>query len=201
MKKQEKTVYREGTSGRWLKRGLLALSLFLLPLPFLAGGEEKRVFSWEETQTEQKKKTKEGDFVLLDEVGVRIFIPSSFEEEEVPEEDEDAGFIAYFAADGGNQRVEVNCLNRHCDDLEEYADFLHKEEDLWVERVTVNGRDALLYEIEEDYCLYCDFYEEEGRILSFSFWPSTKKKVYQQALFMISSIETVEEEPQENGSL
>ena len=120
--------------------------------------------NWEEyaaeiEASEEAKATLAGDFVTIEEIALKLYIPATFEQAELTDEDREAGYIAYFTM-GEDMGVGIQYVDAGGMSLEEYAQQLTEEYGFECTDAVVNGLPALAYSFTED--------DRETSVLAFS---------------------------------
>ena len=82
---------------------LILAVLMVLGCVAVASAEQAQTLqlNWEEyaaeiEASEEAKAALSGDFVTMEEIALKIYIPAAFEQAELTDEDREAGYIAYF---------------------------------------------------------------------------------------------------------
>lgn len=155
--------------------------------------EEKTVMNWEDVQDFIKKSKLKGDFVTLDEVGAKIWLPDTFQPVELTEEDLDTGYIACYATEDSAAALAVVYVDVEGMKLDEYLEAL---KDLGIEDakiVTVNGNEAVSYTLEDNDSASLTFATEQGCILEFTFAPRSDEVFGPVGTAILTSVQAVEE--------
>ena len=147
-----------------------------------------------EAASEETKAAWAGDFVTMDEIAMKIYVPDSFQQLELTDEDREEGYIAYFTL-GEEAAVAIQYVDMDGMELEEYAQLLTGEQGVeeCVEAV-VNGLPALAYSFTEEdsdtSVLACS--TEKGYILEAVFSPTNDEGFAAVATVMMGSIQAAE---------
>ena len=82
---------------------LILAALMVLGCAAVASAEQPQTlelnwenFAGEIEASEEAKAALSGDFVTMEEIALKIYIPAAFEQAELTDEDREAGYIAYF---------------------------------------------------------------------------------------------------------
>ena len=144
---------------------LILAVLMVLGCVAVASAEQAQTLqlNWEEyaaeiEASEEAKATLAGDFVTMEEIALKLYIPAAFEQAELTDEDREAGYIAYFTM-GEDMGVGIQYVDADGMSLEEYAQRL-TEDGIECTNAVVNGLPALAYSFTED--------DRETAVLAFS---------------------------------
>ena len=144
---------------------LILAVLMVLGCVAVASAEQAQTLqlNWEEyaaeiEASEEAKAALSGDFVTMEEIALKIYIPAAFEQAELTDEDREAGYIAYFAM-GEDMGIGIQYVDADGMSLEEYAQRL-TEDGIECTNAVVNGLPALAYSFTED--------DRETAVLAFS---------------------------------
>ena len=178
---------------------LILAALMVLGCAAVASAEQAQTLqlNWEEyaaeiEASEEAKAALSGDFVTMEEIALKIYIPAAFEQAELTDEDREAGYIAYFTmgedAGIGIQYVDMGGLS-----LEEYAQLL-TEDSIECTNAVVNGLPALAYSFTEDdrETAVLAFSTEKGYILEISFVPANDEGFAAVATVVMASVQAAE---------
>ena len=155
--------------------------------------EEKTVMNWEDAEKTMKKAGIKGDFVTLDEVEVKMWLPDTFQPVELTPEDLDSGYIAYYATEDSAAAIAVVYVDVGGMKLDEYLKAL---KDLGIEDaeiVTVNGNEAVSYTLEDNDSASLSFATDQGYILEFTFAPRSDEAFGPIGAAILTSVQAVEE--------
>ena len=149
-------------------------------------------FAKEIEASEEMKAAWSGDFVTMDEIAMKLYIPASFEKEELTDEDREAGYIAYFTM-GEDAGIGIQYVDMGGMSLEEYAQRL-TEDGIECTNAVVNGLPALAYSFTEDdrETAVLAFSTEKGYILEISFVPANDKGFAAVATVVMASVQAAE---------
>ena len=149
-------------------------------------------FAKEIEASEEMKAAWSGDFVTMDEIAMKLYIPASFEQTELTDEDREAGYIAYFTM-GEDAGIGIQYVDMGGMSLEEYAQRL-TEDGIECTNAVVNGLPALAYSFTEDdrETAVLAFSTEKGYILEISFVPANDKGFAAGATVVMASGQAAE---------
>ena len=178
---------------------LILAVLMVLGCVAVASAEQAQTLqlNWEEyaaeiEASEEAKATLAGDFVTMEEIALKLYIPAAFEQVELTDEDREAGYIAYFAM-GEDMGIGIQYVDADGMSLEEYAQRL-TEDGIECTNAVVNGLPALAYSFTEDdrETAVLAFSTEKGYILEISFVPANDKGFAPVATVVMASVQAAE---------
>ena len=178
---------------------LILAVLMVLGCVAVASAEQAQTLqlTWEDyaaeiEASEEAKATLAGDFVTMEEIALKLYIPAAFEQVELTDEDREAGYIAYFAM-GEDMGIGIQYVDADGMSLEEYAQRL-TEDGIECTNAVVNGLPALAYSFTEDdrETAVLAFSTEKGYILEISFVPANDKGFAAVATVVMASVQAAE---------
>ena len=178
---------------------LILAALMVLGCAAVASAEQVETLelNWEDFATEieaseEMKAAWSGDFVTMDEIAMKLYIPASFEQVELTDEDREAGYIAYFAM-GEDMGIGIQYVDADGMSLEEYAQLL-TEDSIECTNAVVNGLPALAYSFTEDdrETAVLAFSTEKGYILEIAFAPTNDEGFGAVATVLMASVQAAE---------
>ena len=178
---------------------LILAALMVLGCAAVASAEQVQtlelnweVFEAEIESSEEMKAAWSGDFVTMDEIAMKLYIPASFEQVELTDEDREAGYIAYFAM-GEDAGIGIQYVDADGMSLEEYAQLL-TEDSIECTNAVVNGLPALAYSFTEDdrETAVLAFSTEKGYILEIAFAPTNDEGFGAVATVLMASVQAAE---------
>ena len=184
---------------------LILAVLMVLGCAAVASAEEVQTLelNWEDIAkeieaSEEMKAAWSGDFVTMDEIAMKLYIPASFEQTELTDEDREAGYIAYFTM-GEDKGVGIQYVDMGGMSLEEYAQALTEEYGYECTNAVVNGLPALAYSFTEDdrETAVLAFSTEMGYILEIAFAPTNDEGFAAVAAVLMASVQAAEEATEE----
>ena len=179
---------------------LILAALMVLGCVAVASAEQAQTLqlNWEEyaaeiEASEEAKAALSGDFVTMEEIALKIYIPAAFEQAELTDEDREAGYIAYFtmAEDKG---IGIQYVDMSGMSLEEYAQVLTEEYGYECTNAVVNGLPALAYSFTEDdrETAVLAFSTEMGYILEIACAPTNDEGFAAVATVLMASVQAAE---------
>ena len=178
---------------------LILAALMVLGCAAVASAEQEQTMelNWEDfakeiEASEEMKAAWSGDFVTMDEIAMKLYIPASFEQVELTDEDREAGYIAYFAM-GEDAGIGIQYVDADGMSLEEYAQRL-TEDSIECTNAVVNGLPALAYSFTEDdrETAVLAFSTEKGYILEIAFAPTNDEGFGAVATVLMASVQAAE---------
>lgn len=179
---------------------LILATLMVLGCAAVASAEEVQTLelNWEDFEaeiesSEEMKAAWSGDFVTMDEIAMKLYIPASFEQVELTDEDREAGYIAYFAM-GEDAGIGIQYVDAGGMSLEEYAKALTEEYGYECTNAVVNGLPALAYSFTENdrETAVLAFATEKGYILEIAFAPTNDEGFAAVATVLMASVQAAE---------
>ena len=178
---------------------LILAALMVLGCVAVASAEQAQTLqlNWEEyaaenEASEEAKATLAGDFVTMEEIALKLYIPAAFEQVELTDEDREAGYIAYFTM-GEDVGIGIQYVDAGGMSLEEYAKAL-TEDSIECTNAVVNGLPALAYSFTEDdrETSVLAFSTEMGYILEIAFAPTNDEGFAAVAPVVMASVQAAE---------
>ena len=150
-------------------------------------------FAKEIEASEEMKAAWSGDFVTMEEIALKLYIPASFEQAELTDEDREAGYIAYFTM-GEDAGIGIQYVDMGGVSLEEYAQLLTEEYGYECMDAVVNGLPALAYSFTENdrETSVLAFSTEKGYILEIAFAPTNDEGFAAVAAVLMASVQAAE---------
>ena len=148
--------------------------------------------SWEDVAALADKY--EGDFVSVADLGLYMYLPSSFANVDPTEEQAAAGVIAILASEELGGAVSITYQNMGDYDLNSFIEELKNVGATGFEMDAVNGLPALSYDLDVDGVKTSSLVFEEGEnnTITFSFAPMDSETFREVAVFMGASIQAAE---------
>ncbi len=152
---------------------LIALVMMLCLLCTAAVAEEN-VANWEDYAALLEEMGLTGDFVVLEQLGLKIWLPSGLNAVEVPEEHAAAGRLALFMDDAQSAYLAVDALNVPGMTLDQYFENSKAAEGVSdVEMITVNGLNAVTYKSEASDFWSASLVDTNSNIINFVMGPAS----------------------------
>lgn len=146
--------------------------------------------SWEEVEPTVIENGWEGEFVTLDDIGLKVWLPTALEEIELTDEDLEDGFIAYFMSEDETLSIGVT-VHEAGATFDDYIAYLQEIEVLALQIVNVNGADFISYTFTNDNDVDCNvvsLINDDGDILEFAFTAGDPEFEVMSA-FIVASIQ------------
>ncbi len=107
--------------------------------------------NWEDYEEEVKKHENwEGEFVLIEDLGMKLYLPKAFEYTPASEEDFEMGELGYFETNDATISVTYFELEDEDVELMDYAAEVYINYGMDVLFTTVNGMDSFIYTYPDD---------------------------------------------------
>ena len=167
---------------------LLALALALSLALFSAAALAAEI-NWSDVEANAAEI--DAAFVSIDQVGLKIWVPSVFQSVELTAEDTENGYIAYFQPADETAGVGVTYTDVSGMSLEDYAAALPGVGATSIDNVQINGLPGVSYDLEETSTSVVAFATDAGYILEFAFAPMSDEGFAAIAYMMVSSIQAM----------
>lgn len=182
-----------------MKRGFALLMALMLMLGFMgmaAPAEEAQAavteLNWSDVEDAVAQSGIAGDFVSIDEVSMRMWLPEVLQPVELTDEHREGGFIAYYAtAEGAEQSAVLSVVYVDMGGMEfaEYAEKLAEIEDVsQIEMMRVNGFPCVSYRMEKQDTVTLAFATEAGYVLEVTCMPTSGEEAATMLKYILSSI-------------
>ena len=169
---------------------ILALTLIAL-LTFVSALAETSLpeVNWSDFEAKAAEIDSDGRFVELDDFALRFWLPSTFVETELTEQDLENDIVALYMM-GEDYGVAVQFLEGS-DGMtaEDFASALMQGEAKDVELGLINGFEAINYTADGLDALYVTFVTEAGNLLQFIFWPMSDEGMEAITTLAVASIQ------------
>ena len=155
-----------------------------------AAGTEDAVLNWSDLEEEFKKLDLDGEFVTLEEVPVKFWLPSMLIPDELTKEDKKNGYVGYYESE--DKQAVLSIMYIDCDGItwEEYAGLIDEDDDFSdITYCLLNGLDTVTYRnliLDENFVTVVT---EDGHVLEFTFWPVSNEAYYPLAQVTAASIQ------------
>lgn len=173
----------------------LLLTLCMLLTAGFALAEEATLpeIKWSDVESTITEAGWKGNFVTLDEVAVKVWVPSVMSAVELTDEDRETGYIAYYATADQSAAMSVMYVDLDGMDLDAYAEELTKLEDVAeIQQGILNGLNALTYTLPDTNTACITFTTEAGYVLEFAFAPMNDEGFAAVATVVMASIQAAE---------
>ena len=157
-----------------------------------AAPAEATEVNWSDLQEQGAALIAQGDFVTLDEISVKFWVPNSFSAVELTDDDRAQGYIAYFVSADQAYAVSVMYIDANGLSLDDYKVNLAEYGATEMEDVTINGMSALSYVLEGTDTACVSFATEAGYILEFAGAPKSDEGFAAVLAFIMASIQPEE---------
>jgi hypothetical protein len=149
--------------------------------------------NWEDIESQEgaEEVISAGEFVTLDEIECKMWVPVSvMEQVELTDEEKEEGFVGYFASTEGDAAVGIQYIDLGGMSLEDYKAALEDMDGVSdVTDVVINGIQGVGYEMKEQDSSHVAFTTDFGYILEFSFTPVSDDDFASVAMMMMASIQ------------
>lgn len=168
----------------------IALFLILVLTVSTALADDGYDYLWSES--EKQASEIDGEFHSFEAAGLKIWIPAVLEEQNLSEDEQQAGYIGIFAT-RSNDVIKISCIDENVNSLEEYsAKLSDRPEITGLGPMTTNGIPALNYEVRDMDNTVVSLYVGDGRILELDFSPVADNMGFiSAAMLIIASIQPI----------
>lgn len=111
---------------------------------------------------------RDGEFVIMDQLGWKLWIPDGFEADELTEADVAEHYIGYYLSD--DRIIAIQYFNTE-ETLEAFRTRLEERGVPNMGMQSVNGISCLLYRNEENESVTAAYAVPEGKMLELTFYP------------------------------
>lgn len=149
--------------------------------------------NWEEVEPQiADNESWAGEFVTFGDIAIQMYVPSSFEQVELSEEDIEAGYVGYLTL-GEEAAVGIQYVDMDNMELTDYAALLTEEFGVTdAQLMLVNGIGVVSYTNPDDENIgVVALATQMGYIMEFSFSPITDESFQSIAQVMTASIQNV----------
>ena len=167
---------------------LLALAL-TLSLALFASAALAVDLNWSDVEAQVSEI--DASFVAVEQVGVKIWVPSVLQAQELTAEDIEDDCIAYYETADGTAAFEIDYFDAEGQSLQEYAAAIAEEGATSIEDVVINGLSGISYDYQDDDESVIAFETEAGKIIEFAFAPMSDEGFAAIAYMMVSSIQAM----------
>ena len=133
----------------------------------------------------------EGEFKEISDIGVKMFIPSYFQEVELSDEDQSNGYFCYMTNADQTAVIAMLYADGEGKTLDDFAAMLPDLGAADVEQGTINNIPVVTYEMPENDSVNVAFATDGGYIIEFVFNPASDESVKTVAFIMTASIQPV----------
>lgn len=166
---------------------VLVAVMMLCAVPAFA--TETTVVNWADLQEQGAETIARGEFVVFDEIAVKMWVPAGLNAVELTDEDKESGYIAYFMPEDESAALAVMYVDANGMTLEEYKAMLPDAGATEIEDVIVNGMPAITYVLEENDTVCISFATEAGYIFEVSGAPKSDEGFSAVLAFVMASLQ------------
>ena len=147
--------------------------------------------NWSDVEASVTEAGIEGDFAAISDIGVKMFIPTVFQDVELSDEDVADGFICYLTTEDQSGNVLVFYADAEGLSLEDFAAGLPEAGATDVELGTLNGIPVVTYAQADNDSVNVSMMTDAGNIVVFCFNPASDEGFQGVAAIMSASIQPV----------
>ena len=167
---------------------ILAILMALCLMAVCAMAEANEV-NWADVEPSVAEAGIEGNLVSVSDLGVKMFVPTIFQEVELTEDDVNNGYICYLTTEDGSAKVAVMYANLEGASLEDYMAALPEVGATEVEMGVINGIPVVTYKMPENDTLNVAMLTDAGYGIEFLFAPASDEGFQSVAAIMSASIQ------------
>ena len=172
---------------------LLALVMMLCMLCTAAVAENASEITWSDVEPTLAENNQSGEFVVLDQLGLKVWLPEGLNAVEVSEADAAAGRLALFTDADHTAYLAVDAI--HVDGMtldQYYENALAAEGVSDVEMVTANGLSAVIYKSEAMDFWSASLVDTNSNIITFVMGPASEDGSQIVFSVIVASIQAAE---------
>jgi hypothetical protein len=154
---------------------LLALVMMLCLLCTAAVAENASEITWSDVEATLTEQGLTGEFAVLDQLGLKIWLPNGLDAVEVSEADAAAGRLALFTDADHTAYLAVDAVHADGMTLDQYYENVLAAEGVSdVEMVTANGLSAVIYKSEAMDFWCASLVDTNSNIITFVMGPASE---------------------------
>ena len=172
---------------------VLALVMMLCMLCGVAMAEDASVINWTDVEPQLADMGLTGDFVVLEQLGLKIWLPEQLKAVEVSEEDAAAGRLALFMDDDQSAYFAVDAANVEGMTLDQLFENAKNAENLsGVEMVTMNELNAVVYQSTEMDFWSASLVDTNSNVINFIMGPASEEGSQMVFSLIMASLQPAE---------
>ncbi len=172
---------------------LLALVMMLCMLCTAAVAENASEITWSDVEATLTEQGLTGEFAVLDQLGLKIWLPNGLDAAEVSEADAAAGRLALFTDAENTAYLAVDALHVEGMTLDQYYENALAAEGVSdVEMVTANGLSAVIYKSEAMDFWSASLVDTNSNIINFVMGPASEEGSQIVFSVIVASIQPAE---------
>ncbi len=169
---------------------ILALALMLSAMPVFATETQVTEINW--SDVEVLADMVEGEFVTLENIGLKLWIPADFKPMELTEEQAGVGMLAIYATEGDTAAVSVQYVESNGLTMDEFINQMMENGGAEPEQVLINGLEGVGYDLPAENTSCAVFQTESGNFVQVMVAPVTADTDSTVLMMIISSIQAAE---------
>ena len=172
---------------------LLALVMMLCMLCTAAVAENASEITWSDVEATLTEQGLTGEFAVLDQLGLKIWLPNGLDAVEVSEADAAAGRLALFTDADHTAYLAVDAIHVDGMTLDQYYESALAAEGVSdVEMVTANGLSAVIYKSEAMDFWSASLVDTNSNIITFVMGPASEDGSQIVFSVIVASLQTAE---------
>ena len=148
---------------------------------------------WADMESIYGDKLDEGEFYSVSDLGLKMWIPSMLTEQELTDEEIEAGDISYLTNEDQTVAVNISYTDMEGATLDDMVAYFSQEEGYSdVQKVILNGIEAVSLEDTVNDVMLAGIMTDKGYLIQFMFFPRSNEEFRQVASIMATSIQPEE---------
>ena len=172
---------------------ILALVTMLCLLCCAAMAEDTSTMNWSDIEPQLPDMGLTGEFAVLEQLGLKIWLPTGLNAAEVSEEDAAAGRLALFMADDQSAYLAVDAVNVEGMTLDQLFENAKANAALTdTEMITVNGLNAVIYQSTEGNFWSASLVDTNCNVINFVMGPASEEGSQMVFSIIMASLQPAE---------
>ena len=146
--------------------------------------------NWSDLEPTLGELLNEGEFYSVSDLGLQMWIPSVLTEQELTDEEIESGDISYLTDEENTVGVNISYMDMEGATLDDMVAYFSQAEGYAdVEKVILNGLEAISLTDTENETMLVGLMTEKGYLIQFMFYPTSNEDFKQVASVMAASIQ------------
>ena len=146
--------------------------------------------NWSDLEPALGELLNDGKFYSVADLGLQMWIPSVLTEQELNEEEIESGDISYLTDEENTVGVNISYMDMEGATLDDMVAYFNEAEGYAdVEKVILNGLEAISLTDTVNETMLVGFMTEKGYLIQFMFFPTSNEDFKQVASVMAASIQ------------
>ena len=162
----------------------------VMMLCLLCGAAMAEELTWADVEPQLAENGLTGDYVVLEQLGLKIWLPAGLNAAEVSEEDAASGRLAAYVADDNSAYFTVDAINAGETTLDALFEKVSSNETCTdAEMITSNGLSIISYKNTAADCLTAALVDTNSNIIMFSMGPASADGADVVFYFIMASLQ------------